>query len=96
MASLLIIYSFGAILSKDMTYSCAVFVDCNGDLKSDAQPETLEDAQLRKMKCVFHLMHLLAYLLAASDRMILKKANVQPGDRVLEIGTVMFDIRHPL
>ncbi|THU87213.1 cyclopropane-fatty-acyl-phospholipid synthase [Dendrothele bispora CBS 962.96] len=51
---------FAGFLSKDMTYSCAIFDDLDGDLV---------EAQMRKM------------------RHILKKANIQPGHRVLEIGS---------
>ncbi|KAF8813872.1 CFS1-like protein, partial [Phlegmacium glaucopus] len=62
---------FIAFLSKDMCYSSAIFKDYEGDIRpgSTSNLESLEDAQLRKM------------------RAILKRLRIQPGDRVLEIGT---------
>ncbi|KAJ7058925.1 CFS1-like protein [Mycena amicta] len=61
---------FSSFLSADMNYSCAIFKDFNEDLDSSVSVrESLEDAQLRKV------------------RLILKKANILPGQRVLEIGT---------
>ncbi|KAJ7465937.1 CFS1-like protein [Mycena latifolia] len=61
---------FSAFLSDDMNYSSAIFKDFNEDLDpSISVRESLEDAQIRKVK------------------LILKKANILPGHRVLEIGT---------
>ncbi|KAJ6539846.1 CFS1-like protein [Mycena vulgaris] len=61
---------FSAFLSEDMNYSSAIFKDFNEDLDPNVSVrESLEDAQLRKVK------------------LILKKANILPGQRVLEIGT---------
>lgn len=47
-------YRFEAFLSEDMNYSSAIFEDFEEDLKANrGRPlETLESAQLRKMKCV--------------------------------------------
>ncbi|KIJ35027.1 hypothetical protein M422DRAFT_262765 [Sphaerobolus stellatus SS14] len=61
---------FSAYLSKDMNYSSAIFRNFSEDLQGNvSERETLEEAQLRKMK------------------VILRKANIQKGDKVLEIGT---------
>ncbi|KAI9070092.1 cyclopropane-fatty-acyl-phospholipid synthase [Trametes sanguinea] len=61
---------FEAFLSKDMTYSSAIFLDYDEDLsKAPSSCESLESAQVRKLQNV------------------LRKAQVGPGDRVLEIGT---------
>lgn len=49
--------SFSAFLSEDMNYSSALFMDFNEDLKSDVtKRETLEEAQLRRMRWE-HLLH---------------------------------------
>lgn len=61
---------FESFLSKDMNYSSALFKDFNEDLRAGVEnKETLEDAQIRKMKN------------------LLNKLKIQPGDRVLEVGT---------
>jgi len=62
---------FEAMLSKDMTYSSAIFKDYEEDIRRPGSKdlESLEAAQLRKLRAV------------------LKKVRIQPGDRVLEIGT---------
>ncbi|KAJ7627815.1 CFS1-like protein [Mycena polygramma] len=61
---------FSAFLSEDMNYSSAIFQDLNEDLNPAVSIcESLEDAQIRKVK------------------LVLKKAKILPGQRVLEIGT---------
>ncbi|KNZ82070.1 Cyclopropane-fatty-acyl-phospholipid synthase [Termitomyces sp. J132] len=62
---------FSGFLSRDMTYSCAIFKDLDGDIK-DGPPislDELHEAQIRKLK------H------------IIQKAQICPGHRVLEIGS---------
>ncbi|KIP09025.1 hypothetical protein PHLGIDRAFT_87325 [Phlebiopsis gigantea 11061_1 CR5-6] len=75
---------FRVFLSKDMTYSCAIFPSLDADLKisnarAGATPrpspngepveDPLHDAQMRKLQ---HIIH---------------KADIRPGHRVLEIGS---------
>ncbi|KIS70920.1 uncharacterized protein UMAG_11249 [Mycosarcoma maydis] len=66
---------YKAFLSRDMTYSCAVFdtldADVSGPLldRLNQQTRALEEAQQNKL------------------RLIIKRANIRRGDRVLEIGT---------
>ncbi|PWZ00842.1 cyclopropane-fatty-acyl-phospholipid synthase [Testicularia cyperi] len=70
---------YKAFLSKDMTYSCAVFDTLDADVSgpsiaSISRPalsvtDELEQAQYKKLE------------------LIIKRANIRPGDRVLEIGT---------
>ncbi|KAJ6455577.1 CFS1-like protein [Mycena vitilis] len=61
---------FSAFLSEDMNYSSAIFQDFNEDLDPAVSIcESLEDAQIRKVK------------------LVLEKAKILPGQRVLEIGT---------
>ncbi|KAJ7214976.1 CFS1-like protein [Mycena pura] len=61
---------FTAFLSEDMNYSSAIFKDYNEDLNPAVSlRESLEEAQLRKVKLILH------------------KANILPGQHVLEIGT---------
>ena len=45
-------HRFAALLSKDMTYSCAIFENYEEDLqrRDGHVSETLEDAQLRKLR----------------------------------------------
>jgi cyclopropane fatty-acyl-phospholipid synthase-like methyltransferase len=68
-----------------MNYSSAVFLDFSEDLGSTPPKESLEDAQMRKMRRVLTLL-CCRYLIQLRRRLILKKANIQDGDRVLEIG----------
>ncbi|KAK0490385.1 CFS1-like protein [Armillaria novae-zelandiae] len=64
---------FKSFLSRDMTYSCAIWPDSAGGLRGDLtgqwREEDLEIAQLYKI------------------RNLLKKARLRPGDRLLEFGT---------
>ncbi|CDR88265.1 related to cyclopropane-fatty-acyl-phospholipid synthase [Sporisorium scitamineum] len=66
---------YRAFLSRDMTYSCAIFdtldADVTGPLLGGVNQQTrgLEEAQKTKL------------------RLIIKRANIRPGDHVLEIGT---------
>lgn len=70
---------FGAFLSKDMTYSCAIYGEEEGGVEGDRMPtevsrgkreeDMLEAAQMRKI------------------RTIIERAHIRPGDRILEIGT---------
>lgn len=64
---------FKSFLSRDMTYSCAIWPDNAGGLRGDLtgqwHEEDLEIAQLYKI------------------RNLLKKARLRPGDRLLEFGT---------
>ncbi len=62
-----------SFLSRDMTYSCAIWPDSaggvRGDLTGEWREEDLEIAQLFKI------------------HNLLKKARLRPGDRLLEFGT---------
>ncbi|KAK0452035.1 CFS1-like protein [Desarmillaria tabescens] len=64
---------FKSFLSRDMTYSCAIWPESAGGVRGDLtdkwQEEDLEVAQLHKI------------------RNLLKKARLRPGDRLLEFGT---------
>ncbi|KAI0343565.1 CFS1-like protein [Trametopsis cervina] len=67
---------FAAFLSKDMTYSCAIFPSLDADLKlgesgpaREGMEDDLHNAQMRKL------------------RHIIEKADIRPGHRVLEIGS---------
>ncbi|CBQ70237.1 related to cyclopropane-fatty-acyl-phospholipid synthase [Sporisorium reilianum SRZ2] len=67
---------YRAFLSRDMTYSCAVFDTLDADVSGapllsqlNQQTRALEEAQKTKL------------------RLIIRRANIRPGDRVLEIGT---------
>ncbi|WWC66459.1 uncharacterized protein I206_100361 [Kwoniella pini CBS 10737] len=76
---------FSSFLSKDMTYSCAIYPELDKDLYDGKEnqrkqgkiidiyerdgKDELEEAQLAKL------------------RHIIKKANIKPGHRVLEIGS---------
>jgi cyclopropane-fatty-acyl-phospholipid synthase len=70
---------FGAFLSKDMTYSCAIYGPDEGGIEGDRRPtaaskdkreeDMLETAQLRKI------------------RRVIERAHIRSGDRVLEIGS---------
>ncbi|KAJ3016514.1 hypothetical protein NUW54_g793 [Trametes sanguinea] len=64
---------FRCFLSKEMTYSCAIWSDeeggVRGDLIDGPRPGDLEAAQQRKIQT------------------ILSKARIRPGDRLLEIGS---------
>ncbi|KAK7471141.1 hypothetical protein VKT23_002553 [Stygiomarasmius scandens] len=65
-----------------MLYSCAVWKD----FQFNSPEESLEDAQLRKLKSV--LQWALLYLVNLPlDSILLKRLNIQPGHRLLEIGT---------
>ena len=72
-----------------MCYSSAIFKDYEEDIRPGATSnlESLEDAQLRKMRwgCLVQSMAT-EYLKLIYHRAILKKLRIQPGDRVLEIG----------
>ncbi|KAJ3544748.1 hypothetical protein NM688_g5705 [Phlebia brevispora] len=83
---------FQNTLSKDMNYSSAIFLDYKEDLvKAPELCETLESAQLRKMKCAHR--HFLSNFQWGTDysalihRNLITRLNIQPGQRVLEIGT---------
>ncbi|KAF7340298.1 CFS1-like protein [Mycena venus] len=77
---------FSAFLSADMNYSSAIFKDYNEDLDPTVtERESLEDAQIRKVKWVSCDPHKLGS--QRPYRLILKKASISPGQRVLEIGT---------
>ncbi|KAG7446119.1 CFS1-like protein [Guyanagaster necrorhizus] len=64
---------FKSFLSRDMTYSCAIWPESaggvRGDLTSEWQEGDLEAAQLYKI------------------RNLISKARLRPGDRLLEFGT---------
>ncbi|KAI0686710.1 hypothetical protein BC835DRAFT_1309435 [Cytidiella melzeri] len=67
---------FKAFLSRDMTYSCAIFPSLDADLKlgeqdlgTGASDDALCDAQHRKL------------------RHVIAKADIRPGHRVLELGS---------
>ncbi|KAF7317488.1 CFS1-like protein [Mycena kentingensis (nom. inval.)] len=62
---------FASFLSEDMNYSAAIFRDLDEDLKPDSDVGVRESLEEAQMRKV---------------RLILKKANIQPGQRVLEIG----------
>jgi cyclopropane-fatty-acyl-phospholipid synthase len=65
--------TFKALLGKTMMYSCAFFPETTGGVRGDIDNPWSEDhLDIAQM----HKLH-----------MILYKARVQPGDRVLEFGT---------
>lgn len=77
---------FASFLSRDMTYSCAYFPDrlggIDGDLRPGAKP-VLDDDQEGKGQPRDELEEAQYEKL----RLIIRKAKIGPGDRVLEIGS---------
>nr|GAT42578.1 CFS1-like protein [Mycena chlorophos] len=63
---------FSSFLSSDMNYSSAVFLDFKQDLDKSIAPEDRETLYDAQMRKL---------------RLVLGKANIQPGQRLLEIGT---------
>lgn len=68
---------FESFLSKDMTYSCAYFDKELGGLTGD----------LDNPSKIAHSQDLLEQAQYAKLDLIIRKANLSPGDRVLEIGS---------
>ncbi|KAF7290285.1 CFS1-like protein [Mycena indigotica] len=63
---------FSSFLSADMNYSSAIFKDFDEDLDNNVSADDRESLEEAQMRKV---------------RLVLKKANILPGQRVLEIGT---------
>lgn len=76
---------FKAFLSKDMTYSCAYFPESlggiNGDLDEDSKQLRLSSTGLGQSVDELELAQY------AKLDMIIERANIRKGDRVLEIGS---------
>ncbi|KAJ4493210.1 CFS1-like protein [Lentinula lateritia] len=92
---------FAGFLSKDMTYSCAIFEDLDGDLKGGEQGELKGRWNgghgLKKLTNGMNGPNVAAELPSSSDPLedaqyrklhhIIRKARILPGHRVLEIGS---------
>ncbi|KAF9071211.1 S-adenosyl-L-methionine-dependent methyltransferase [Rhodocollybia butyracea] len=93
---------FAGFLSKDMTYSCAIFDDLDGDLKDDKagldRAQWSGGAGLQRLGQSIPLSNQ-AHTLTGDEtdvlesaqfrklHHIIRKANILPGQRVLEIGS---------
>ncbi|KAJ8509309.1 hypothetical protein ONZ45_g8522 [Pleurotus djamor] len=90
---------FAGFLSQDMTYSCAIFEDLDGDLKRGVNPAQWSGGQgLMRISDDKMLQRNAVHQDVKEDeelheaqlrklRHILNKANILPGHRVLEIGS---------
>ncbi|GJJ15179.1 hypothetical protein Clacol_009455 [Clathrus columnatus] len=81
---------FQAFLSDDMSYSCAIFEDVDGDLKENGSnypsskvhsPVLLEDVPTSPESDPLYIAQL------RKIRHLINKADIRPGHRVLEIGS---------
>ncbi|KAK0464494.1 CFS1-like protein [Desarmillaria tabescens] len=92
---------FAGFLSEDMTYSCAIFEDLDGDLKSGADHRLFSGAEgLQRLSSEEQMPTEIIndrLLMSENDPLyraqmrklthIIKKAKIMPGHRVLEIGS---------
>lgn len=90
-------HPYSGFLSEDMTYSCAIYKDLDGDLKFDADRGEWSGGQgLKRLDRPLQSFQSFPREVKEKDELyeaqirkldhIIEKARIMPGHRVLEIG----------